>query len=150
MPKFIPTFRLIWHQGKTFTQGLAAGADDNPSVSGPGAAAIISAAFSCFVLMINQHLTISFPQWDKIVWDVGSWIPGSKNPDKFYGEIGSYSGQETIMLIFWLASWLLLHQIWKNRQISTKTIFMSWFFFLVAATVMNWHPLFPYMPLMPK
>lgn len=145
-----PLYSRIWEQLRQFPRGLAVGAAVPPTVSGPAAAALISAAFSCFLLMVNQHLTSISKVWHDIVWDLGSWIPGSRNPDPIYGEIGSYSGKETVMLIGWLVSWFILGQIWKNRQISTRTIFLSLFLFLVAATVMNWHPLFPYLPLMPK
>ena len=133
-----------------FSQELADGSPNNPAVSGPAAAALISAAFSCFMLMVNQHFTSIFKEWNEIVWALGDWIPGSKNPDPIYGEIGSYSGKETVMLIVWLASWFVLHQLWKNKQINFRPIFVCLFGFLVAATVMNWHPLFPYLPLMPK
>ncbi|WP_299490186.1 hypothetical protein [Acaryochloris sp. IP29b_bin.137] len=145
----VPIYSKIWNQLKNFPQGLATGAQDPPTVSGPAAAALISAAFSCFLLMVNQHLTVIFKAWNDLVWDMGSWIPGSKNPDPLYGEIGSYSGKETIMLVSWLVSWLLLHQFWKNRQIQAGTMFFWILTFLVAATVMNWHPIFPYLPLMP-
>lgn len=135
---------------KKLPQELADGSQNNPQVSGPAAAALISAAFSCFILMVNQHFTSIFKAWNDIIWDLGGWIPGSRNPDPIYGEIGSYSGKETVMLITWLASWFILHQLWKNKQIKFPTIFVCLFAFLVAATVMNWHPLFPYLPLMPK
>ncbi|MEL7039190.1 MAG: hypothetical protein AAFO04_26805 [Cyanobacteria bacterium J06592_8] len=140
----------VWNFFRQFPQKLSQGSSQTPEVSGPAAAAIISAAFSCFLLMVNQHLTSIFKAWNQIIWDLGSWIPGSKNPDPLYGEIGSYSGKETVMLIGWLVSWLILHQLWKNKPIKTQTIFFYLFIFMAAATVMNWHPLFPYLPLMPK
>ncbi len=148
--QYLPWYVQFWNQFKLFPQGLAAGAKSYPKVSGPAAAALVSAAFSCFLLMVNQHFCSLFKGWEKFIWTLGSWIPGSHNPDPIYGEIGSYSGKETVMLIGWLVSWLLLHKLWRNRQIPLATIFFFLFSFLVAATVMNWHPLFPYLPLMPK
>ena len=145
-----PIYTRIWQQLRQFPLGLAVGAAVPPTVSGPAAAALISAAFSCFLLMVNQHLTSISKVWHDIVWDLGGWIPGSRNPDPIYGEIGSYSGKETVMLIGWLVSWFLLSKLWQNRQIKFSTIFFWLFSFVVAATVMNWHPLFPYLPLMPK
>jgi hypothetical protein len=155
MTKSIPDqsqtiYSKIWQFLTHFPEKLSQGSNHPPEVSGPAAAALVSAAFSCFLLMVNQHFTSLFKAWDQIIWDLGSWIPGSKNPDPLYGEIGSYSGKETVMLIGWLISWLILHQFWKNKQIKTRTIFSYLFIFMVAATVMNWHPLFPYLPLMPK
>ena len=140
----------VGNQLKNFPQGLAKGSEKPPENSGPAAAALVSAAFACFVMMVNQHLTSIFKVWNEIIWDLGSWIPGSRNPDPLHGEIGSYSGKETVLLLTWLLSWLLLSWLWRDREIKTRTIFACLFFFLVAATVMNWHPLFPYLPLMPK
>lgn len=145
-----PPYVQLWNGLKQFPHVLATGSSENPTVSGPAAAALVSAAFSCFALMVNQHICSLFKSWEKIVWSLGSWIPGSHNPDPIYGEIGSYSGKETVMLIAWLGSWFLLAQLWKRQQIRLSSIFGSLFFFVVAATVMNWHPLFPYLPLMPK
>ena len=145
----LPLYVRIWNRFKTFPKVLAEGSKTSPDVSGPAAAALISAAFSCFLLMVDQHFTSAFKAWDKIIWSLGYWIPGSYNSNPLYGEIGSYSGKETVMLIGWLFSWLILSKLWQNKQIKARTIFFCLFCFLVAATVMNWHPLFPYLPLMP-
>ena len=149
-PQSIPGYAQLWNRIKQFPGGLAAGKKSAPTVSGPAAAALVSAAFSCFALMVNQHFCSVFKTWNNIVWSMGDWIPGSKNPDPVYGEIGSYSGKETVMLITWLVSWLILNQLWKRKNIHFSTIFTCLFMFITAATVMNWHPLFPYLPLMPK
>lgn len=145
-----PLYLQIGNRLKQFPQSLAAGAPKAPPVSGPAAAALLSAAFSCFLLMFNQHLTVLFKSWNAIVWSLGDWIPGSRSTDQIYGEIGSYSGKETIMLVGWLLSWAILHQCWKQRQVQARTLYWGLLFLIVAATVMNWHPIFPYLPLMPQ
>jgi hypothetical protein len=145
--EFLPIYIRFWNIIKFFPRKLALGSTNAPTVSGPAAAALLSAAFSCFLLMVNKHFTSVFKAWDTIIWNFGSWMPGSHNSDPFYGEIGSYSGKETVMLLGWLLSWFFLSQLWRNQQIKFKTIFFWLFTFLVAATVMNWHPLFPYLPL---
>jgi len=149
-PETMPLYLRLWNKGKYFPQLLARGSQNPPTVSGSAAAALVSASFSCFLLMVNQHLCSISKSWNEIIWSLGDWIPGSKNPDPLYGEIGSYSGKETVMLIGWLGSWFLLSRLWRNQQISFRTIFFCLFGFIVAATVMNWHPIFPYLPLMPK
>jgi len=146
----LPLYVRFWNQLKLFPRGLAEGSQSPPTVSGPAAAALVSAAFSCFVEMVNQHFCSLFKSWEETVWNLGSWIPGSRNPDPIYGEIGSYSGKQTVLLIVWIVSWIVLGQVWKNQQVRFSVIFFCLFTFLVAATVMNWHPLFPYLPLMPK
>jgi hypothetical protein len=84
---------------------------------------------------------------EKFVHSLGYWIPGSNNPDPIAGNIGSYSGKETVLLVGWLVSWAILHRLLKNRQVSPRTIFLGTFGVLVTAVVMCWHPLFPYLPL---
>ena len=148
--RFSPWYVKLGDRVKYFPQLLASGSKNPPSSSGSAAAALISAAFGCFVMMVNQHFTSIFKTWNEIVWNLGGWIPGSRNPDPLYGEIGSYSGKETLLLMSWLGSWLILSWLWRDREIKTHTIFSCLIFLLVAATVMNWHPLFPYLPLMPK
>lgn len=143
----IPFYLQVWLYLLKFPQFIAQGSQNNPTVSGSAAAALISASFSCFLLMVNQHLTTISQQWNDIVWDLGSWIPNSKNPDPLYGEISSYLGKETVMLIGWLVCWFVLNHLWRHRSIKFATIFFCLFGFVVAATLMNWHPLFPYLPL---
>lgn len=145
-----PLYGLVWRRCKNFPGKLAAGSQTPPTASGSAAAALVSAGFGCFFLMVNQHLTNLSKDWDNFVWALGSWIPGSHNPDELYGSLGSYSGKETLLLIGWLGSWLLLSRLWGHRQIKAKTIFFWLFTFFTTATIMAWHPLFPYLPLMPS
>lgn len=143
----LPIYSLIWEWLKHFPSSLAAGRESAPTVSGP-AAATISAAFGCFLMMFTHHLSDTSKEREKIVWAIGSWIPGSHNPSKLWGNIGSYTGKETMLLIGWLVSWAIFHFLWKKKNIKTKTIFFWFFSLLIAATAMSWHPLFPYLPLM--
>jgi hypothetical protein len=145
-----PWYIRLGNSLKRFPQGLAEGSSTAPSSSGVAGAALISASFGCFVMMVNQHFAAAFKSYEDLIWNLGAWIPGSRTADPLHGEIGSYSGKETILLVTWFFSWLFLALLWRNREIKGGTIFFCLFFFLVAATVMNWHPLFPYMPLMPK
>lgn len=145
----LPIYGRIWQWLKHFPAGLAVGAKKPPSHSGLAAAALISASFGCFYMMVNQHLTVLFKSWEDFVWMLGSWIPGSRTTDKLFGEIGPYSGKEALLLFGWLFSWFWLHSLWNRKDIKFSVVFFWLAFFLVAATLMNWHPLFPYMPLMP-
>ena len=54
------------------------------------------------------------------------------------------------MLVGWLVSWFVLGNLWRHQQIRARTMFFWLLAFVVAATVMNWHPIFPYLPLMPN
>ncbi|HLO85653.1 MAG TPA: hypothetical protein VK203_11705 [Nostocaceae cyanobacterium] len=141
-------YSVAWQKLKLFPGSLAAGSQNPPKVSGPAAAALISAGIGCLTMMIVQHFTAISKDIDNIIWMLGSWIPGSRNANKVYGEIGSYSGKETMLLIGWLVNWIILHLAWRNTNVKTRTIFFWMFFLFIAATAMSWHPLFSYLPLM--
>lgn len=142
-----PIYGSIWNKLKLFPNGLSEGASQPPTASGPAAAALISASFGCFLMMVTHHLSDTSEAREKIVWAIGSWIPGSHNADPMWGNIGSYSGKETMLLVGWLVSWPILYLIWKNKRVKSRTIFFWLFTLLIAATAMSWHPLFPYLPL---
>lgn len=146
-PESQPIYSRFWQSCKQFPSFLAAGSNHPPTVSGPAAAALISAAIGCFTMMVAHHFSDTNKNIEKMIWSLGSWIPGSHNPSKMWGNIGSYSGKETILLISWLVSWAILSLLWKNKKIKSRTIFFWLFALMVAATAMSWHPLFPYLPL---
>lgn len=142
-----PLYSLIWNQLKRFPKVLSEGSKIAPTTSGPAAAAIISAGFGCFLMMVTHHLSDTSKAREKIVWAIGSWIPGSHNPSELWGNIGSYTGKETMLLVGWLVSWPILYFLWNKKQIKSRTIFFWFFALFIAAAAMSWHPLFPYLPL---
>jgi fumarate reductase subunit D len=143
----MPIFRKIWNYLKYFTTQFANGANRPPATSGSAAAALISVGIGCLTMMISHHFAETSIAADTFIWGLGKWIPGSEIGDKLAGHIGSYTGKETIMLLSWLGSWVILHNLLKDKQVKTRTIFMWTFGLIVAATVMSWQPLFPYLPL---
>lgn len=145
-----PIYGKVWNILKEFPQGLAVGSKNPPTVSGSAAAASLSVAIGCFTMMVSHHIsdtdkTKTVDTFLKTV--VGAWIPGSNNPDKMWGNIGSYAGKETFLLIGWLVSWVILASIWRNKNIKSKTMLFWFFALIIASTAMSWHPIFPYLPL---
>jgi hypothetical protein len=144
-----PWYGLIWGGLKRFPRFLAQGNDNPPKVSGEAAAAFISAAIGSVTMMVSHH--ISDGDKTKTIENklliLGNWIPGANNPDPLWGNIGSYTGKETMLLIGWLLSWVILYFILKNKQIKAITIFFWTIGLMTLATAMCWHPLFPYLPL---
>ncbi|WP_310489336.1 hypothetical protein [Chamaesiphon sp. VAR_69_metabat_338] len=137
----------IWDRLKHFPRSIAKGSHNPPATSGRAAAALISAGIGCFTMMVTHHLADTSKAREKFIWGLGKWIPGSDTGDKLWGNIGSYTGKETMLLVGWLVSWIILHNLLKHKQVKTRTIFLWAFGLLVAATAMSWHPMFPYLPL---
>ena len=142
-----PIYGKVWETLKQFPAGLAKGSDNPPPTSGPAAAALISAGIGCFTMMVTHHLSEISEDNKNFIWGLGKWIPGSDTGDKLWGNIGSYTGKETMLLVGWLVSWIVLHNLLKHKQVKTSTIFLWGFGLFVASTAMSWHPLFPYLPL---
>lgn len=142
-----PWYGKAWGWLKRFPNILAEGSKNPPTVSGVSAAALLSAAIGCFTMMVSHHLGDTSKATNEWLWNLGSWIPGSKSNDEMWGNIGSYTGKQTMLLIGWLVSWAILHFLWRNRNVKSNTVLFWLFAFIIAATVMSWHPLFPYMPL---
>jgi hypothetical protein len=143
----LPWYTQFWNCVKQFPAILATGASTPPQTSGVAAAAFISAAIGAVMIMVAHHLAHTSVAREQFILWLGSWIPGSHNADPVAGNIGSYAGKETILLVGWLVSWVMLHYLLQHRQVRTRTIFFGTFGLLVAAIVMCWHPLFPYLPL---
>lgn len=146
-PKAEPLSTRIWNQFKSFPKFLAAGSKHPPAKSGLAAAALISAGIGCVTMMFIHHLADTSKAREKFIWELGKWIPGSDNASELWGNIGSYTGKETVLIVSWLISWLMLSIIWQNKQIQSRIIFFWMFLLFIAATAMSWHPLFPYLPL---
>jgi hypothetical protein len=136
-----------WDRLKHLPSIFAKGSRNPPPTSGRAAAALISVGVGCFTMMATHHLAETSTATDQFIWGLGKWIPGSDTGDQLWGSIGSYTGKETILLVSWLLSWLMLHNLLKHQQVKTRTIFLWTFGLVVAATVMSWQPIFPYLPL---
>jgi hypothetical protein len=145
--KLLPRYTQFWNWLKQFPTILATGANQPPQTSGVAAAALISAAIGTVTMMVTHHLAETSTVRSQFIQSLGDWIPGSTTANPVMGNIGSYAGKETMLLVGWLISWVLLHHLLQHRQVRPKTIFFSTFGLFTAAIVMCWHPLFPYLPL---
>ena len=145
--KSLPRYTQFWNWLKKFPAILATGANQPPQTSGVAAAAFISAAIGAVTMMVTHHAAETSTVRSQFIHRLGYWLPGSTNAAPGMGNIGSYSGKETMLLVGWLISWVILHYLLKYRQVRPKTIFFSTFSLFTAAIVMCWHPLFPYLPL---
>jgi hypothetical protein len=144
----LPIYSRLWNQLKQFPAGLSRGADRSPETSGMAAAALISGGIGAVMMMVSHHISDTNKGVETILHKtIGAWIPGAVNADPMWGNIGSYAGKETIMLVGWLGSWAILHRWLNGKSVKPRTLFF-WLMGLYAiATAMSWHPLFPYLPL---
>ncbi|MGK7945802.1 MAG: hypothetical protein AB4058_15175 [Microcystaceae cyanobacterium] len=144
-----PFYGQIWRNIKRFPQFLHQGNANPPQLSGEAAAAFLSASIGAIAMMIAHHLADA--DQSKVIQKklliLGSWIPGADNPDPLWGNIGNYTGKETVLLLAWLISWIILYVLLKDRQVKTVTLFVWMIGLMTLATAMCWHPLFPYLPL---
>ncbi len=115
-----------------------------PAMSGVGAlahrpngsiaAAFLSAVFALLVLGIVQIRTHVDEAFKEQVFDLGrSWIPNAEG-------IGPYSGKETITLVAWLVSWLVLELLLRRRDVDLKLWFGVAMTGLVVAVLLVWPP----------
>lgn len=145
--KPLPLYIQLWNQLKQFPKALYKGSQNPPTTSGPAAAFLISGGIGAMAMMVAHHLSDTSKAREAALRTLGSWIPGSVNPNPMWGNIGSYAGKETVLLIGWLGSLAILYPILKNKQIKPRTLFFWMFSLFTLATVMSWHPLFFYLPL---
>lgn len=142
-----PVYSRVWRGFKKFPRILYQGSQHPPTTSGAAAAFLISGGIGAVTMMITHHFSETSKRNEAIVKIIGSWIPGSSNPDPMWGNLGSYAGKEVMLLIGWLVSLAILYPLLKDRHIKPKVLFFWMFSLFTLATVMTWHPLFPYLPL---
>jgi hypothetical protein len=144
----IPVYSQAWNGLKKFPSFLSKGSDHAPEKSGMAAAALISGGIGAVLMMISHHISDTNAPFETFLHKtVGAWMPGAVNSDPMWGNIGSYAGKETVILIGWLASWAILHLILRDKQVKPRALFFWLISLYTVATVMCWHPLFPYLPL---
>lgn len=69
-----------------------------------------------------------------------SEVAGSLRPMlAFYRPVGPLSGRTTLAVAVWLASWLVLHVRWKNRQIDFRKVFI-WTLVFIALGLFGTFP----------
>jgi hypothetical protein len=143
----IPLYSFLWFKLRAFPDLIYRGSRNPPATSGAAASLLISGGIGSVIMMVVHHISDISKDFQGMVKNFGSWIPGAISQDPMRGNIGSYAGKETAMLLGWLVSLAILYPLLKNRQVKSITIF-GWLFGLYTlATVMSWHPAIPYLPL---
>ncbi len=102
--------------------------------TGPAAAALIAVGVGLVALAISHLLAELATPLKEAIHAIGkAWMPGAAG-------IGPYAGKETIALVAWLGTWLILHLLWKRRAISVTTGAIVCLVLLGVATTLLWPP----------
>ena len=101
---------------------------------GVAAAALASAMFGMLTLALVNLFTAASPGFNAWVDWVGKlWMPGAAG-------IGPYAGKETLSLIAWLGSWVVLHRAFRNRDMKISRCLIVFLIGVGIATTLVWPP----------
>ena len=102
--------------------------------NGIAAAAMISSMIGILSLSISHILTVLSQESKMMIHEIGkAWIPGAD-------AIGPYSGKETIMLIGWGLSWIILHYALRHRDVKLSYYTVVFMIGVGVATLLVWTP----------
>jgi len=103
---------------------------------GVAQAAFLSAMLGVLTLALVNLGTQGSAAFKSLVHSIGKlWMPGAEG-------IGPYSGKETISLIVWLLSWLILHRMLRGKQLDHKIAISLFLAGIAVATTLLWPPVF--------
>ncbi len=107
--------------------------------SGAAVAAIISAVLGLITLAVvnlGAEASEAFAKW---VHGIGKlWMPGAAG-------IGPYSGKETLSLVAWIGSWIVLHVALRNRELNLGRWVIVFLVGIGIATTLLWPPVYGYL-----
>ena len=111
---------------------------------GIAVAAFLSAFIGTFTLAVVNVFTAASKDFNAWVHGVGKlWMPGAQ-------AIGPYSGKETLALIAWLGSWIILHVALRRKDLDVGRWFIVFMVGLGIATTLIWPPVFEHLAEMIK
>jgi hypothetical protein len=106
---------------------------------GIAVAALMAAMLGMLTLALVNVVTTASPAFNTWVHDVGKlWMPGAQG-------IGPYSGKETLALIGWLGSWVILHRGLRKRDLEISRWLIVFLVGVGIATTLIWPPVFEYL-----
>lgn len=109
-------------------------AKTNLEKQGTAQAALLGAMIGVLTLSIVNLGTEISEAFKTTVHNVGkAWMPGAEG-------IGPYSGKETLALVAWLGSWLLLHRFLKSGEWNSRVVIAVFLLGIAAATTLLWPP----------
>lgn len=102
--------------------------------NGAAIAAYLSAMIGVLVLGIVVLAAEASKPVADAVFAIGKlWMPAAER-------IGPYSGKETVMALAWLGSWLLLHGLFRGKQLNGRLWLSVFLVGVGVATLLVWPP----------
>jgi len=106
---------------------------------GIAVAALMGGMLGMLALAVVNVFTAASKPFNAWVHEVGKvWMPGAEG-------IGPYSGKETISLVVWLGSWVLLHYALRGRDMKLSAWLVVFLVGVGVATTLIWPPVFEYL-----
>jgi hypothetical protein len=102
--------------------------------NGAAIAAYLAAAFGLLVLAIVAFASDLSKPFEQMVFGIGKlWMPGAAG-------IGPYSGKETLGLLAWLVSWVVLHFALRKRELDGRLWLIVFLVAMGVASTLVWPP----------
>ncbi len=107
--------------------------------AGAAVAALLSAMIAVLTLALVNQVTAASSAFNAWVHEIGKlWMPGAQG-------IGPYSGKESLALVAWLGSWLVLHLALRKRDLEVSRWLVVFLVGVAVATTLVWPPVFEYL-----
>ncbi len=102
--------------------------------NGPVAAVFLASGIGCLVLGINVVL-------NELGGDISKFFAFDKNFGIGSG-VGALSGKVIVAVIAFLVSWLVLHFLWRGKEVRFGTIFTVSLVLVAAGFLLTFPPVF--------
>ena len=107
--------------------------------TGEAVAALMAAMIGMLTLAVVNQFTAISPSFNTWVHAIGKlWMPGAQG-------IGPYSGKETLALVGWLGSWVILHFVLRKQDLEVSRWLVLFLAGVGIATTLIWPPVFEYL-----
>lgn len=124
---------------KTLEQEAWTPSSSGSMPSGAAVAAFISAVLGLITLALVNLGAEASEQFAAWVHGIGKlWMPGAAG-------IGPYSGKETLSLVAWIGSWIVLHVALRNRDVNLGRWLIAFLVGVGIATTLLWPPVYGYL-----
>jgi len=106
---------------------------------GVAVAALMAAVVGMLTLAVVNIFTAASKGFNAWVHSIGKlWMPGAEG-------IGPYSGKETLALVAWLASWVILGVVLGGKEMKLSRWLIVFLVGVGIATTLIWPPVFEHL-----